>query len=83
MKVGYHILEECLKRSLNVIALMPWFTISDSDVRLRMLIEWGLKSVTLLPRKTFDYTVIQTVVLELEKGFNDPMQFKYLNAKNW
>ena len=83
MKVGYHMLEECMKRSDHVIALMPWFTISDSDVRLRALIEYGLKSVTLLPRKTFEYARIQTVVLELHKGWSEPMEFKYLDAKKW
>jgi len=37
MRVGYYILTECMKMSNNVIALMPWFTLSDSDVRLRYL----------------------------------------------
>jgi type I restriction-modification system DNA methylase subunit len=69
MKLGYHILNQCLNMSDCVIALMPWFTISDSDVRLRSLKRWGLKSVTALPRKTFQFARIQTCVLELRKGF--------------
>lgn len=44
----------------NIIALMPWFTISDSDVRIRKLMDFGLKSLTLLHRKTFQYARIQT-----------------------
>lgn len=70
MKVGYNILFECMQKSNRVIALMPWFTISDSDVRMRAIKKYGLKSITVLPRKTFDYARIQTCVLELVKGWN-------------
>lgn len=76
MKLGYYMLFECMKKSDNVIALVPWFTLTDSDVRLRMLKEWGIKSLTALPRKTFEYARIQTVVLELEKGFKGSSIFK-------
>lgn len=79
MKLGYYILTECMKMSDNVIALMPWFTISDSDVRLRFFKNFGLKSLTALPRKTFNYARIQTVILELEKGFEGETIFKTLN----
>lgn len=76
MKMGYYILNQCLGKSDNVIALMPWFTISDSDVRLRSLKRYGLKSITALPRKTFEYARIQTVVLELVKGWDQETIFK-------
>lgn len=69
MRMGYWFLTEAMKRTDNVIALMPWFTISDSDVRLRMLKRYGLKSLTALPRKTFEFARIQTVVIELERGY--------------
>ena len=76
MRVGYYILTECMKMSDNVIALMPWFTLSDSDVRLRYLKKFGMKSLTALPRKTFQYARIQTVVIELQKGFTGETTFK-------
>lgn len=76
MKFGYRILIECTQKSDVTIALMPWFTLSDSDVRLRYLTSIGLKSVTALPRKTFEYARIQTVVLEIVKGYCGPIQFK-------
>lgn len=82
MQLGYYILTECMKMSDNVIALMPWFTISDSDVRLRAIKKWGLRSVTALPRKTFQYARIQTVVLELNKGFNEQTAFKVYDLLN-
>lgn len=76
MKIGYFILTDCMKMSDTIIALMPWFTISDSDVRMRMIRDFGLKSVTPLPRKTFQYARIQTVILELQKGFKGETEFK-------
>lgn len=76
MKLGYYVLFECMKMSKHIIALMPWFTITDSDVRLRFIKEFGLRSVTALPRKTFEYARIQTCVLELEKGFTGKTEFK-------
>lgn len=69
MRLGYYILTECMKQSDNVIALMPWFTILDSDVRFRTLKEYGLKSLTSLPIKTFQDARIQTVIIELNKGY--------------
>jgi hypothetical protein len=58
MRLGYIILMECMGMSDHVIALMPWFTLSDSDVRLRALKKYGMKSLTALPRKTFEYVRI-------------------------
>lgn len=82
MKLGYHILVDSLGLSNHVIALMPWFTISDSDVRLQYLMEWGLKSITVLPRKTFNYARIQTCVLELCKNHREATRFRFLRSKN-
>lgn len=69
MKLGYYILKKCMQMSNHIIALMPWFTLSDSDVRMRHLVSFGLKSITPLPRRTFQYARIQTVVIELQKGY--------------
>lgn len=79
MRLGYYMLLECMKKSDNVIALMPWFTIIDSDVRLRTLNEFGIKSITALPRKTFEYSRIQTCVIELLRGRNRQTEFKTFN----
>jgi hypothetical protein len=81
MRVGYHILERCMNISDNVIALMPWFTISDSDVRLRKLMDFGLVSLTALPRKTFEYVRIQTVVIQLQKGYKGETAFRTLDLR--
>jgi len=76
MRLGYYILTECMDMADVIIALMPWFTISDSDVRLRFLKNFGLKSLTALPRKTFQYARIQTCVFELRKGWKGETIFK-------
>lgn len=83
MRLGYHILTECMRMSDNVIALMPWFTLSDSDVRLRALKKYGMKSLTALPRKTFEYVRIQTVVIELQKGYKGETAFKVFDLLNY
>jgi hypothetical protein len=76
MRFGYYILSECMKISNNVIMLMPWFTILDSDIRMRQLHDYGLKSLTALPRNTFNYARIQTCVFELQKGYKGVTEFK-------
>lgn len=81
MKFGYKMLLECMEKAPIIIALMPWFTISDSDVRLRYLKRFGLKSLTALPRKTFEYARIQTVVIELVKGYTGETTFKVFDLE--
>lgn len=76
LKFGYRILIDCMQKAPVIIALMPWFTIADSDVRLRYLKQNGLKSITALPRKTFEYARIQTCVIELQKGYSGEIEFK-------
>jgi type I restriction-modification system DNA methylase subunit len=82
MRMGYYILTKCMEMSDNIIALMPWFTLSDSDVRLRYLRSFGIKSITALPRKTFEYARIQTCVIELQKGYQGPVEFKIFDFKD-
>lgn len=76
MRLGYYFLTECMKMSNNIIALMPWMTISDSDVRMRTIMNYGMKSLTALPRKTFEFARIQTCVFELEKDFKGETIFR-------
>jgi len=76
MKIGYRILFECMAMSDHVIALMPWFLILDSSVRLEQLREYGLKSITALPRSTFRYARIQCCVFELHRGWKQETLFK-------
>lgn len=74
MKVGYRILNECTQMSDYIIALMPVFTLTDSDVRMRFFKRFGMVSVTFLPRKTFEYIRIQTCIMQLCKGYSGPTE---------
>jgi hypothetical protein len=76
MKVGYYILTQVMEMTDTVIALMPFFTLTDSDVRLRHFKTFGIRSITALPRKTFGYVRIQTCIIHLEKGFKGTTEFK-------
>lgn len=76
MRIGYHIFKDCMRMSDNIIAIMPWFTLIDSDVRQKQLKGFGIKSVTCLPRRTFEYIRVQTAVIHLAKGWNEPTIFE-------
>lgn len=81
MKIGYYILSECMKRSDHVIALVPWYIVTNSDKRLKYMMDYGLVSVTALPRSVFPNSRVQTVILELERGFLGHTVFKRYNGK--
>jgi hypothetical protein len=76
MRFGYQLLNECMQRSDHVVALMPWFTLTDSDRRMNHIKKYGLVSLTALPRKTFEYARIQTVVMKLQRGYKGETEFK-------
>jgi len=76
MAEGYRYLKEVMKMSDNIIALLPWFILINSERRINDIIEFGLVSVTHLPRKTFPGCRIQVCVLEMRKGFKEGTAFK-------
>lgn len=78
MNLGYKILLDCMDRSDNVIALMPWFTLINSQKRLDHIMKYGLKKIIHLPRRTFPNSRIQTCVMVLQKGYNGDTTFNYI-----
>ncbi len=72
LQVGYWILERCMQMSDTIVALMPTWTLSDSDHRRKKLEAFGIQSVTWLPRKTFNYTRVNTCILVLNKKHIGP-----------
>jgi len=77
-KTGYYFLMNLLTWSDNIIALMPWYFIINSQKRTNILVEYGLVSVTNLPRKTFN-SIVQTVVIQLQYGYRKNTIFKQFN----
>lgn len=76
MAEGYRYLKEVMQMTDNIIALLPWFILINSERRINDIIEFGLVSVTHLPRKTFPGCRIQVCVLEMRKGFMGGTAFK-------
>ena len=75
MKVGYEILYECMEMSDTIIALMPWLTMINSEKRTKLIMGYGLKSITHLPRNTFKGSRVQTCILEMQKGWDGQCGF--------
>jgi len=76
MKVGYEILDKCMEMSDNIVALMPWLTIINSEKRTRKIMDFGLKSIIHLPRKAFPGSRVQTCILHMSKGNTSPTLFE-------
>lgn len=65
-----------MELSDNVIALLPWTYVINSERRLIQMEEFGLVSVTNIPRKTFPGCRVQTAIFELKKGHGGHTEFK-------
>jgi hypothetical protein len=78
MKEGYNILYKCMNMSDNIIALMPYLAIINGEKRTKDIIDFGLKSITHLPRSTFNGSRVQTCILEMKRGYSGDTIFKML-----
>jgi len=81
MDVGYKILYRCMEMSPIVIALMPWLTLINSERRTKRIMEFGLKSITHLPRSTFKGSRVQTCVLEMIQGWSGECSFRAIGDR--
>lgn len=77
MQQGYKILFRCMEMSSEVIALMPWLIIINSERRTKRLLEFGLMSVTHLPRNAFPGARVQTCILKLSEGYQGDVVFRF------
>ena len=78
VKQGYNILYKCMDMSNNIIALMPYLTIINGKKRTKDIMNWGLKSITHLPRSVFKGSRVQTCILEMNKEWKGDTVFKTL-----
>lgn len=76
MQKGYDILDRLFEFSNNVIALMPWLTITNSEKRTKRLVEKGLCKIIHLPRKAFPGSRVQTCILKFKHNFNETITFE-------
>lgn len=75
MKKGYQILYECMDMSDNIIALMPWLTLINGQKRTADIMEFGLVSITHLPRSIFNGARVQTCIMQMRKGYKGSTEF--------
>jgi type I restriction-modification system DNA methylase subunit len=80
MKQGYDILYRCMGMSDNIIALMPYLTIINGEKRTNDIFNFGLKSITHLPRSIFKGSRVQTCILEMKKGYKGETIFKQFKS---
>lgn len=77
MLEGYSFLTACMELSDSVVALMPWLVLINSEKRMTNLRDWGLVSVTHLPRKAFPGSKVQTCVIQLRKNYTGKTELKH------
>jgi hypothetical protein len=75
MKLGYKFLYKCMELSDEIVALMPWLTIINGEKRTNDIMNFGLKSITHLPRSIFKGSRVQCCILHMNKGWDEPTVF--------
>jgi len=70
MELGYKILFSCMEMSDEIVALMPWLTLINSQKRTNTLMTFGMQSVTHLPRTIFKGSRVQCCVIHLVKNYS-------------
>lgn len=73
-QVGYHILKGCMEMSYNIVALLPWFILTNSEKRMKEIKAWGLKKVCIVPRRWFPGSRASNCILVLEKGYSGKIE---------
>ena len=82
MKTGYEILYECMGMSDNIVALMPWLTLINGEKRTNDIMDFGLVSITHLPRTVFKGSRVQTCIIKMCKGHNGDTIFHNFKKPN-
>ena len=77
MSLCYRMLERFFQFSPNVIALMPWLTIINSEARTNQLCHRGLRLIIHLPRRAFPGSRVQTCILKFIEGYKGPVILRF------
>lgn len=78
MTLAYSILYITMGMTDNIIALMPYLTLINSDKRTKDILGFGLKTITHLPRTAFKGSRVQTCILEMKRDYKGETIFKTL-----
>jgi methylase of polypeptide subunit release factors len=79
MQCGYDILYRCMEMSDHIVALLPWLALINSQRRAQDIRTFGLKTVTHLPRSTFQGSRVQCCVLEMKRGYSGETLLRFLS----
>ena len=80
MSLGYKIFYAVMKMSNIIIALMPWLIIINSQKRTKDIQDYGLVSITHLPRSAFPGARVQTCILHMQKDWMQITKFYIVNT---
>jgi len=75
MSEGYEFLRDFMTRSQNIIILLPWFILINSERRARKIMQFGLMEIAHLPRTVFPGSRIQCCVMKLRQGYKGDAKF--------
>lgn len=78
MALGYKYLDAFMDIAGVIIVLMPWLTLINSTKRTERILDYGLISVTHLPRNVFKGSRVQTCILEMRLGYKGKTDLKFL-----
>lgn len=82
MDLGYRMLEEFFTIvHYQIIILLPWLALINSERRVKKYIEKGLKKVVHLPRKAFPGARVQTCILVFQKGYRGNINLEFAEPK--
>jgi len=77
MSEGYKIFYRCMNMADHVIALMPWLVLINSERRTEDIVQFGLKKVIHLPRRTFPGSRVQCCILCMDRGFRGSTEIEF------
>lgn len=73
---GWRYLQSVMDLTDNIICLLPWMIPINSGRRLKAIMDYGLVSITNLPRKTFPNSRVQCCILHMQRGYKGETIFK-------
>lgn len=76
MQKGYEILQMVSEWSDQVIALLPWLLLINSEERMQWFVDRGLAEILHLPRRAFSGSRVQTCVVKLLEGYDGDILFQ-------
>lgn len=76
MTQGYKMLDDFFNIADDIIILLPWLALINSERRTKKYISMGLKKIIHLPRSAFPGSRVQTCVLVFQRGYCGDIIFK-------